>query len=771
MSEHDRDLSQMSMRDLFRMEVETQVQVLTENLLKLEELDENREALAAIARAAHSIKGAARIVQVDPAVRIAHVMEDCLVAVQKGQIALDSAAIDRLLAGSDLLVAMSQVGENEFDRWLADRQGEIERQEAQIAAILNESEGAIAPESTSRVSETAIAPVESKPGGAIEAKTIETTPTSDAASETGERVVRLSADNLNRLMGLAGESLIESNWLQPFANSLLQLKTRQLELCQLLEQLETSCDRDRHGGINREALVSAREQAHQCSDTLNDRLEELDRFSGRFSSLCDRLYREAIAAQMRPFREGTASFARAVRDLAKDLGKQVKLEIIGQSTPIDRDILDKLQAPLTQLLRNAIDHGIEPPEERSAKGKNPEGRIRLEASHRAGMLSILLSDDGRGIDFEQLRHNIVEKELVTPEMSRQLSESELMEFLFLPGFSSAREVTEISGRGVGLDVAKTMVQQVSGSLKAFANSDGGLSFQFQLPLTLSVIRTLLVEIAGEPYAFPLTRINCIVRICPSEISWVENRQYIHLNGQNISLIGADRVLELDSNRAIAPHANRQELDVISIGTGSHTYGLVVDRAIGERDIVVKPLDPRLGKIRDISAAALMEDGSPLLIVDVEDLLRSIETLLATGDLNSFNRESPTVGESICKHILVVDDSITVREMERKLLENHGYRVDVAVNGIDAWNALISQAYDLVITDVDMPRMNGIELVSQMKSHPQIQSIPVIIVSYKEREEDRLLGLEVGASYYLTKSSFHDNTFVNAVIDTIGESGS
>jgi two-component system sensor histidine kinase and response regulator WspE len=762
MSEQDRDLSQMSMRDLFRMEVETQVQVLTENLLKLEELDENREALAAIARAAHSIKGAARIVQVDPAVRIAHVLEDCLVAVQKGQIALDSAAIDRLLAGGDLLLAMSQVDENEFDRWLADRQGEIERQEAQIAAILNESEAAIAPP-------------ESTPGGAIDAETVETKPTNDSATATGERVVRLSADNLNRLMGLAGESLIESNWLQPFANSLLQLKTRQLELCQLLEQLETSCDRDRHGGINREALVSAREQAHQCSDTLNDRLEELDRFSGRFSSLCDRLYREAIAAQMRPFREGTANFPRAVRDLAKDLGKQVKLDIIGQSTPIDRDILDKLQAPLTQLLRNAIDHGIEPPEERLAKGKTPEGRIRLEATHRAGMLSILVSDDGRGLDFEQLRRSIVEKELVTPEMSRQLSENELIEFLFLPGFSSAREVTEISGRGVGLDVAKTMVQQVSGSLKAFANPDGGLSFQFQLPLTLSVIRTLLVEIAGEPYAFPLTRINCILRIAPSEISWVENRQYIHLNGQNISLIGADRVLELDSNRAIAPHANRQELDVISIGTGSHTYGLVVDRAIGERDIVVKPLDPRLGKIRDISAAALMEDGSPLLIVDVEDLLRSIETLLASGvlasgEFNSFNREPSTIAESVCKHILVVDDSITVREMERKLLENRGYRVDVAVNGVDAWNALISEAYDLVITDVDMPRMNGIELVSQMKSHPQIQSIPVIIVSYKEREEDRLLGLEVGANYYLTKSSFHDNTFVNAVIDTIGGSG-
>lgn len=290
-----------------------------------------------------------------------------------------------------------------------------------------------------------------------------------------------------------------------------------------------------------------------------------------------------------------------------------------------------------------------------------------------------------------------------------------------------------------------------------------MSFYLQLPLTLSVIRTLLVEISGEPYAFPLTRIDRIVMIKRSEIRVVENRQYFTIDDQNIGLMAAHQILELKE-----VSSNSEVLPAIVVSDRLSCYGLVVNRFLGERNLVVRPLDPRLGKVPDISATALMEDGSPVLIVDVEDMVRSIDKLLNGGPLSKVSRGASSIVAKLQKRILVVDDSITVREVQRKLLENNGYEVEVAVNGMDGWNAVRSGQYDLVITDVDMPRMTGIELVSHMKNHSNLKSLPVIIVSYKDREEDRIRGLEVGADYYLIKSNFQDDNLLKAVIDLIGE---
>ena len=324
-------------------------------------------------------------------------------------------------------------------------------------------------------------------------------------------------------------------------------------------------------------------------------------------------------------------------------------------------------------------------------------------------------------------------------------------------------MNQIAGRGVGLDLAKSMVQEVGGFLRAFSQPGEGMTFHFQLPLTLSVVKTLLVEISGELYGFPLSRIDQIVKLKFSEILRVENHQYFRINNENISLVPAHQVLELPETSL-----NLDSLSVVIISDRVNRYGLVVDRLIGDRDLVVRPLDHRLGKVQDISAAALQEDGSPVLILDVEDMMRSIQKLITSGNVHLIWQNKDIYDRQHIKRVLVVDDSITVRQMERKILENHGYQVEVAVDGIDAWNALRTDDYDLIITDVDMPRMNGIELVDRIKTHATLKSIPTIIISYKDREEDRLCGLEVGADYYLTKSSFHDDTFLQAVIDTIGE---
>lgn len=763
-----------SMIDLFRLEAEAQVAILNEGLLALESDAQSTQALEQLMRAAHSIKGAARIIGLDAFVNLAHVMEDCFVAAQNGSLILTADDVDILLQGVDWLGSVCDISNDELAPWLVGQSSSIEMTREQVNGILNPGDKPQKQESGSVlvVTPESSSPLPEEPSqGAIALRLPEATATQPSSerrpapqqqSHTSDRVVRVSAENLNRIMGLAGESLIEANWLQPYADSMMTLKRRMVYLSRTLEQLEDSLGHGVYEQEGKELLAQARSQEQESLDFLGDRLEELELYAQRTANLSDRLYREVITSHMRPFVDGVQGFPRMIRDLARKLNKQVRLEILGKATPVDRDILKKLEAPLTHILRNATDHGIEQPEQRIAAGKSPEGTIRLEALHRGGMLAITITDDGKGIDPEQLRQKVINKNLANAEIAAKLTETELMEFLFLPGFSTAQQVTEISGRGVGLDVAKSMVQEVGGTVRAMSQPGKGTSFHFQLPLTLSVVRTLLVEISGKPYAIPLARIDQIMTLDKSEISEVENRQYFTMNQQHIGLIAAHQVLEL-----APPLSTSGALSVAILSDGPHTYGLVVDQFLGERDLVVRPLDPRLGKVPDISATSLMGDGSPILIVDVSDMVRSIDTILNTGQLMRVGHETQNLPGDKRQRVLVVDDSITVREMERKLLENRGYKVDTAVNGMEGWNAIRTHSYDLVISDIDMPRMNGIELVKQMKSHPRLYDIPVIIVSYRDREEDRIQGLEAGADYYLTKSSFHDETLIDAVVDLIG----
>jgi two-component system sensor histidine kinase and response regulator WspE len=327
-------------------------------------------------------------------------------------------------------------------------------------------------------------------------------------------------------------------------------------------------------------------------------------------------------------------------------------------------------------------------------------------------------------------------------------------------------VTEISGRGVGLDVVQNMIKSVRGTIRLINQPGRGLRVQLQLPLTLSVLRALLIEIAGEPYAVPLSQITRTLKLPREAIEMLEGRPYFRIGDEQVGLLTAHQVIECSECGA----ANG-DLPVVVLEDRSAHYGLVVDRFLGERELVVQPLDSRLGKVRNISAAALMEDGAPVLIIDVEDLVRSIEKLIEDGALTKVKADQLNMLLSRPKRVLAVDDSLTVRELERKMLTSRGYVTEVAVDGMDAWNAVRSGSYDLVITDVDMPRMDGIELAKRIKEDPHLKSVPVLIVSYKDREQDRIRGLEAGADYYLTKGSFDDETLIQAVIDLIGEAGS
>lgn len=757
------DLSNFSMRDLFRIEAENQVQALTAGLLDLEKDPLGADQAEACMRAAHSLKGAARIVELQPGVTIAHAMEDLFVAAQEGRVLLDRARIDLLLRGVDLLDRLAKSPD------LADESGDVVWQaEADLLAGTLERSAAGA-DVTALVPAIPAAPLwdaaaEAEPEPAAAAQPAPAVPAERADDrQSAARMARVSTENLDRLVGYAGEALVETRWLRPFAQSLQRLKRMQREAAKALDALQASLPPDMADSRAWAALTEAQDRVRECRQHLSDGIGALDEWDNKTSALAHRLHGQALKVRMRPFADGTALYPRMVRDVAHMLGKQVRLEIMGGGTQIDRDIFEKLDAPLGHLLRNAVDHGIESPDERIAAGKPPEGLIRVEAFHSAGLLQIVVSDDGRGIDQDRIRAAVIGRGLATAETAARLRLDELLEFLFLPGFTMKDDVTQVSGRGVGLDVVQDMARQVRGRVRVGDQPGGGTRFTLELPLTLSVVRALIVEIGGEPYAFPFAQIVRAIKLPRSDVRLLEGRQYFEFDGQQIGLVSGRQLL----GQGDATHQS-DDVAVVILGHGANIYGLLVERFLGGRELVVQPLDPHLGKIKDISAAALLEDGSPVLIVDIEDMIHSVEKLASGNSLAGTGDRDGAVEGGGRKRVLVVDDSFTVRELQRKLLDSYGYAVDVAVDGMDAWNALRNDAYDLVVSDIDMPRMDGIELVGRIRQDPRMGSLPVMILSYKDREEDRQRGLDAGADYYLTKGSFQSDALVKAVTDLIGE---
>ncbi|MBV4541039.1 hybrid sensor histidine kinase/response regulator [Pseudomonas vlassakiae] len=748
-----------SLLELFSLEAEAQTQVLSTGLMALEHNPTQADQLEACMRAAHSLKGAARIVGIDAGVSVAHVMEDCLVAAQEGRLLLRAEHIDALLRGTDLLMHIATPGDPNGEAlvpaFLVQMAGLLDPAGSVPAAAALEPALAVAPPSPPE-------PEPMAPAVAAEVEPAVPRKAGKRAGEGGERVLRVTADRLNSLLDLSSKSLVETQRLKPYLATLQRLKRMHGQGMRALDGLKTQLEDSGQSPEVLDALAQTQRLLLETQQILQQQAADLDEFGWQAGQRAQLLYDTALACRMRPFADVLTGQTRMVRDLGRSLGKQVHLQIEGEKTQVDRDVLEKLEAPLTHLLRNAVDHGIELPERRLLAGKPEGGTIRLRASHQAGLLILELSDDGAGIDLERLRRNIVERGLSPADTVAQMSEAELLTFLFLPGFSLRDKVTEVSGRGVGLDAVQHMVRDLRGSIELTQLPGQGCRFHLEVPLTLSVVRSLVVEVGGEAYAFPLAHIERTLEVATEDIVQIEGRQHFWHEGRHIGLVAASQLLNRPAGQGEA-----SSLRVVVIREREQLYGVAVERLVGERVLVVMPLDPRLGKVQDISAGALLDDGSVVLIIDVEDLLRSVEKLLSTGRLERIERGAQGARGASRKRVLVVDDSLTVRELQRKLLGNRGYDVAVAVDGMDGWNALRSEDFDLLITDIDMPRMDGIELVTLVRRDQRLQSLPVMVVSYKDREEDRRRGLDAGADYYLAKASFHDDALLDAVVELIG----
>jgi len=737
-----------TMLDLFKTELENNIDVISTGLLELENDPRDTQHLEQLMRASHSIKGAARLLGIEVVVKLAHIMEDCFVAAQNQIITISNNHIDVFLKCVDILKEISSLSAVEHESWTPSNSQKITGLLANLQEIEKNQEISSSEQNQPEQ------PVKQKKSSA--AKT-----SAQNKPSIDDSVVRVSAKRINKLMGLAGELTVTSNWVRSHTGSMLGLKKNHNELIDTIDRLRVILEERQISDLELDLLQTVQHKASTHRDNLTQHIIDLDDFDRRATDLSGRINHEIISSRMRPFKDSTQGYKRMVRDISRSLNKKIKLEIIGEDTQVDREILEKIEAPVNHMIRNAIDHGIEIPAERIASNKSETGTIQLKASHNAGRLSITVADDGRGVDIENIRTKVLEKKLVSKNMSDNLSKSELLDFLFLPAFSTRSSVTEISGRGVGLDVVHSALQEMRGKLHSQTELGKGMSINMELPLTLSVIRSLLVKINKELYAFPLTTIHNLITINKSDISVLEDKQYITFDDNHIGLIHTAQILGIPS------HSNNSEnLPIIIIGDWNNLYGLVVDEIVGERGLALRPLDPRLGKVKDINSSALTDDGEPILVFDVDDLIQSIQAIISGKNIAKIGQSSDT--DSSTKRILVVDDSLTVREVEKKLLESRGYYVDIAIDGVDAWNTVRSGNYNLVVSDVDMPRMNGIELVTLIKNDAALRNMPVMMVSYKDRPEDRQKGLEAGADYYLTKGSFHDDTLIDAVRDLIGD---
>ena len=759
------DLGGFSMFDLFQTEVQQHCACLADGLIALEQNASDPKMVEPLMRAAHSVKGAARIINLDGAIGLAHSMEECLVRIQKGTEIPTASRIDELLRGSDILRSLADhKSEDEARAWLEQEAGPISAlaeglnlpPKAGVSAVVVVPTAKPVAPAAIPVAPTAtpVAPAVTPAPTVVKVATppAATPSAASAPSAASDAAVLVSSSSLERLLQLSGEALVEARRLESIRRTLTRAKIAQRQLTAALDSLQVT---GRHAGDAMTAVATSR-------DALDEALHQVEDHLRRGEELASALHNEAVSSRMRPFGDACGGLARSVRDVARTLGKEVRLIIAGEQVPVDREILRQLEAPLGHLVRNAIDHGIESPDERVAAGKMRQASLRVEARHHAGSLIVEVREDGRGIDRTNLRARIISKKLSEASIVETLGDAELFDFLFLPGFSTAAAVTDISGRGVGLDVVQSMAHSVGGSIEV-RSSPAGTSFAMRLPVTLSVVRAAVISIAGETYALALARLERIDRIARSELKTVEGRLTTVIRGEIVGLVHATEILQL---KASTQSESADELAIVSVLAGSRTVGFVVDSFLGEEDLVVRRMDARLGDVAHVDAASIRENGDLLLILDADDLVQSALQLLEQGKLRG-DEGRAAISKRKQRRVLVVEDSITVREVERQMLLRAGYAVDTAVDGMDGWNAVQKVKYDLVVSDVDMPRMNGIEFVRKMRADRRYETLPVVIVSYKDREEDRIAGLEAGASAYLTKGSFQDQSFLQTIADLIG----
>lgn len=733
----------------FAIEAAELLESLNRELLALERSESPREKqllLKEIFRAAHSLKGGAAVVGLSDVRTLAHELETIFASLQRDELGLRPSLFDVVYEALDVVQRLVTAGgDDPADHaevtGLAERIAALVHPDDEPAAI-PDGEAASTPDVVAAVppAEPAEAP---KPAESADVPE----PLRAPATGLGGDTVRITTAKLDQLMAQVGELVVAAAGSQRTAAE-VALMARELGDHVVRASPQTSVRTDEVSPDDGLALSS-----------LLDRVETLRRWTAadarRIHQVTNGLQEDVRRARMLPVATVFETFPRMVRDLARSQGKNVRLDIRGGETDLDRAILEHIKAPLTHLLRNCVDHGIEDPETRVASGKRAEGIIVLSAIERGDMVSIEVADDGRGINVDQVKAIAVEKGAARAEEVAEMGRREVLGLIFRSGLSTSRFITSVSGRGVGLDVVRENVEALNGSIEVETDAGRGTKFSLVMPLTVATTRCVLVRSGNETFAVPLSHVVRTIRISPADVQEAEGSKALILPEGPLPLRDLASVLNLEA----APWENGRRHVLIARAAG-RAAALAVDGVVGIEEAVVKKLPSPLLKVRHVAGVTILGTGEAVLVLNLADVVRTaVRSIEAAGPVA---RRAADGARSNAVKIVLADDSITTRTLEKNILQSAGYEVRVAVNGADAWRAIQEDMPDAVVSDVQMPVMDGFELTATIRADERCKDLPVILVTSLESEDDRERGMDVGADAYIGKSSFDQEQLLDAV---------
>jgi len=592
--------------------------------------------------------------------------------------------------------------------------------------------------------------------------------------------VRVAVDKLDALLAAAGELTVAHIRVRQRLSEVAamrdelqrwrrQRRTERRLRTRLQRALPVAEQIDRPSAQALAALLRFDERAERVTQALLERTEQfvarLRDDTAQLGLVARAIEDDVLAVRLLPIATLYGPFERLVRDLARHQGKEVHLVLEGGATEIDRKIIEQVRDPLMHMLRNAVDHGIELPAARAALGKPRAGTIRLAASQRGGTIEIALADDGGGLDPARLRETAVAKGILTRAEADTLSDAAALDLIFRPGFSTSAVITETSGRGVGMDVVRTQLERLQGRVVVSSEPGRGTEFTLTVPLTLATTRAVLVEQGGLVYAIPSALVQRSGRVREAELRWLEGRRATAIDGQPVPVAELGVVLERPATAPNGLPAERWRPFVV-LAQGQRRLAVLVDALVGEQEIVVKPLAWPLRRVRNVGGAAVLGSGQLVAILNPVDLLRTGLRQAAQAPASPAPRATAApAGNGAAgrrARLLVVDDSLTTRMLERSILEAAGYEVLVAGDGAEALDVLRREPVDLVVSDVDMPRLDGFGLTSAIRRDEALRRLPVVLVTSLAAQEHRERGVAVGADAYLVKSGFDQVQLVETV---------
>lgn len=726
----DEDISKQLL-EIFSSELEEKLQIITDALLKLEATaadNSDAETISAIFRAAHNIKGSAHSIGIIHVSEIAHHIESLFTDIKKGTITIQPEIITRCLTAVDgMRVAMQCFLDNQ----------PLPPNVCQLTASIDTPES-VTPTIKDSSSEKNNALITEKK------------PTDLNAYET----VRVSLHGLDRISAMMEELQINKMAIDDHYAELSHLENKIKKFDVLWQKIMNNTAKTSNEFFQREQNLAI-DYWTEISDTVGQMHQYMHMRIHNLTILCDSMQEEIRMLRLVPAATLLSHFPRTVRDLARELNKKVELKIIGDTVKLDKMILESLKDPLIHLLRNAIDHGLESAEVRKAHGKSEIGHIVITVKEEGSHILLTISDDGGGIDIKKVADTAQSKQIITASMLKTLKEEDILQFIFSPGFSTKEHITDISGRGVGLDVVKSNLTDLKGEVTVTTELSKGTTFCLRVPLTLVSDRGLIVMSAGQQFALLTDAVERVLWLKVNDILEVEATQMILVDDHAVPLRDLASILALQELKPL----HQDEFPVVIIQKNQQRLALLVENIIGEREMVIKPLQPPLAHINGISGATLSGGGQIILVLNIRDLL---DMALHTKKDLRINVQKTTQKSSDQTHILVVDDSITTRTLEKNVLEASGYKVTVSVNGKEAWDLLQKQKFSLIITDVDMPIMDGFLLTERVKGADSLRHMPVIIVTSLDSPVEKKRGIDVGADAYIVKGEFESGKLLEVV---------